>query len=184
MYPVAFAEASHHLIWQVAGINTVILISSSFTMALAVYGAQTGLRKFLIGGLLGTVLLGTTFPGLEFKKKGWKGWKEIDVRDRDLAIALTGPPYTAATEEDVLRHAKQEVYLGRVKLFYSLYFIMTGLHATHMIAGLGILVVLIVLARRGHFTPEYHPQVELTGLYWHFVDVVWIFLLPLLYLIG
>ena len=73
---------------------------------------------------------------------------------------------------------------GHVEMFFWLYFAMTGVHALHMIIGLGILTTLVLMARRGRFTPEYHSPVELSGLYWHFVDIVWIFLFPLLYLIG
>jgi cytochrome c oxidase subunit 3 len=69
-------------------------------------------------------------------------------------------------------------------MFFWLYFAMTGVHALHMIVGLGILTTLVLMARRGRFTTEYHSPVELSGLYWHFVDIVWIFLFPLLYLIG
>jgi cytochrome c oxidase subunit III len=69
-------------------------------------------------------------------------------------------------------------------MFFSLYFAMTGLHALHMIVGIGLLTTLLVLARHGRFTAEYHSPVEICGLYWHFVDIIWIFLFPLLYLIG
>jgi cytochrome c oxidase subunit 3 len=71
-----------------------------------------------------------------------------------------------------------------VQMFYWLYFAMTGVHALHMIIGIGIMLVLVFMARRGRFTPEYHSPVEISGLYWHFVDIVWIFLFPLLYLLG
>ena len=71
-----------------------------------------------------------------------------------------------------------------VQMFYFIYFMMTGIHALHMIVGLGIMTVIFVMARRGRFTPEYHSPVEISGLYWHFVDIVWIFLFPLLYLLG
>src|SRR5262249_31567073 len=70
------------------------------------------------------------------------------------------------------------------QLFFSLYFAMTGMHALHMVIGIGLLSFLAVQASRGRFSPEYHSPVEMTGLYWHFVDIVWIFLFPLLYLID
>ena len=70
------------------------------------------------------------------------------------------------------------------EIFFSLYFAMTGLHALHMVIGIAILLVLVVMALRGRFGASYYTPVEVTGLYWHFVDIVWIFLFPLLYLIG
>jgi len=70
------------------------------------------------------------------------------------------------------------------QLFFSLYFVMTGLHAVHMIVGIGIMAVLFTMAYKGRFTRAYHTPVEVSGLYWHFVDIVWIFLFPLLYLID
>jgi cytochrome c oxidase subunit 3 len=69
-------------------------------------------------------------------------------------------------------------------MFYCLYFAMTGVHALHMIVGLGVMTVITIMAARSRFTPEYHSPVEISGLYWHFVDIVWIFLFPLLYLLG
>ena len=176
LYPVAFAEASGHLLWGIASVNTAVLLTSSFTMALAVWGAQTGRRNVIVGCLSLTLLLGLTFLALKvyeysvdfeeglvpvrgmFRTSGWRGWQEA--------------------------HVNLAEYLLQLRVFFSIYFVMTGLHALHMIGGMSVLAWLIVEARKGRFTPEYHPQVELTGLYWHFVDVVWIFLLPMLYLIG
>ena len=89
---------------------------------------------------------------------------------RDCRTAAHGPP--------------QEVNTSKIQMFYWLYFAMTGVHALHMIIGIGVMLVLIYMAYKGRFSPEYHAPVELSGLYWHFVDIVWIFLFPLLYLIG
>ncbi len=184
-YAVAWAEASSHLIWQLASLNTVVLLTSSFTMALAVYGAQTGKRNVLVGCLALTFLLGLGFlviKGAEYV---------IDYHDGLVPLKKTFATHDEHGREKWTRYRERgqptvtrEEYLREVRLFYTLYFIMTGLHATHMVIGLGLLAWLIRDARRGRFTPDYHPQVELTGLYWHFVDIVWIFLLPMLYLIG
>jgi cytochrome c oxidase subunit 3 len=149
-------------------VNTVVLLTSSLTMALAVWSAQTGRRRWLVNNLIATALLGTAFlvikcfeyytdyvdnlvPGLAFEDAEWtaKGLK---------------PP--------------------QVKLFLMFYYIMTGLHALHLIIGISILGYLVIRARQGSYWPAYYSPVEVGGLYWHFVDVVWIFLLPLLYLIG
>jgi cytochrome c oxidase subunit 3 len=178
LYPVAWAQASSHLLWVVASVNTVVLLSSSFTVVLAVYGAQTNNRRLLVGCLVLTLVLGLVFLVLKFY--------EYAVDYHDGLIPLPGQFNTDVnlwsrwTESGVTF----DEYTRQVKLFYILYFVMTGLHATHMIVGMAILVWLIAEARKGRFTPEYHPQVELFGLYWHFVDIIWIFLLPLLYLIG
>jgi cytochrome c oxidase subunit III len=175
LYPVAFGEASAHLSWVLASINTVVLISSSFTVVLAVYGAQAGDRKFLVGGLALTMLLGLVFLGIK------AGEYTMDVHEK-----LT--PFRTYFDEELFHGSEpgytREEYLAHVRLFLTLYYIMTGLHALHMIAGLGVLAVVLWRARQGRYTPEYHPGVEMFGLYWHFVDVVWIFLLPLLYLLG
>jgi cytochrome c oxidase subunit 3 len=162
-YPAAFAEASRELDIVLGGINTVVLIGSSLTMALAVYGAQTGKRKMLLICLSGTLLLGLTFLGIKTVEYHHKYVHKLIP---GLNFSYTGP------------HSHE------AQLFFGLYFIMTGMHALHMIIGMALLVWLIRDARRGRFTPEYHPHIELFGLYWHFVDIVWIFLFPLLYLIG
>ncbi len=169
-YPSDFAYASAHLNWKLGAVNTVVLIVSSLTMALAVYYSQVGNRKWLIICLLLTMALGATFlvvKGFEYHEKyvthhipgfGFQ-WVEADGHP------LAGDP-------------------NHVQIFYWLYFAMTGVHALHMIIGLGIMTVLVWMAARGRFTPEYHSPVEISGLYWHFVDIVWIFLFPLLYLLG
>jgi cytochrome c oxidase subunit 3 len=175
-FPWAFAAGSNHLNVVMGGINTVVLIGSSLTMALAVYYAQTGVRRLQIVFLLVTMLLGTTFLGI-------KGVEYYD-KYRDNLIPVAGffkweqpPPHEAGIQD-------QETYARNVQMFYWIYFAMTGLHAFHMVIGLGVLSFLVYFAWRGRYTPEYHAPVELSGLYWHFVDIVWIFLFPLLYLLG
>ncbi|MCI0460091.1 MAG: cytochrome c oxidase subunit 3 family protein [Gemmataceae bacterium] len=185
LYPVAFAEGSSHLKWWLASINTAVLLTSSLTMALAVYGAQTGKRNYLLGGLAGTIGLGTLF--LVFKAYEYTSEYHEGLIPTEALFAVEKVE-GGQTKQLWVRYQKAGVsrteYQRQVRVFFSLYFVMTGLHATHMIIGLGVLIWLVREARRGRFTPEYHPQVELFGLYWHFVDVVWIFLLPLLYLVG
>jgi len=168
----AFEAAANELHWGLATFNTAVLLSSSFTMVLAVHGAQTGKRSFLTGGLLATIALGVLFLGLKFY--------EYRLEYQEGLIPLSGwfqPHELHVDPNDAL-------FLGHVRLFMVLYFVMTGLHAVHMIVGMAILAWLAYRTRRGAFTPEHHPEVELIGLYWHFVDVVWIFLFPLLYLSG
>jgi cytochrome c oxidase subunit 3 len=172
-YPLAFEEASRHLSLGIAAANTVVLLTSSLTMALAVRAAQVGQRRYLTLGLAATVLLGVLFlaikaaeyaidyreglvPGLAFYPEDWRG----EPADADA---------------DHVQH---------IQLFLVFYYILTGLHALHMIVGISVVAVLAVLAWRGAYAPDYYAPVEAWGLYWHFVDVVWIFLLPLLYLVG
>jgi cytochrome c oxidase subunit 3 len=162
-YPGAFVAASHELLIWAGGVNTVVLITSSLTMALAVRAAQTGNRRQLVWLLVATMALGTMFLGI----------KAFEY-------------YTEWVEHHVpgLNYRFEGEYFRTAQIFFSLYFVMTGLHAAHMIVGLGIMAVLLVLSLRGRFTPEYYNPIEAGGLYWHFVDIVWIFLFPLLYLIG
>ena len=162
-YPAAFAAASHELDVTLGTINTVVLITSSLTMALAVHGAQLGQRKVVLLFLMATMLLGAAFLG----------FKSVEYYHKVVEHHVPGPGFQF--EREHLQHAQ---------LFFSLYFLMTGLHALHMVIGIGLLGVISYLAWRGRFGAEYYNPVEVTGLYWHFVDIIWIFLFPLLYLIG
>lgn len=165
LYPEAFAEASRLLDYRLGALNTAVLICSSLTMVLAVRAAQLGQRRSLIVFLSLTILLGSVFLGN----------KAVEYAHKFHEHLLPGPSFGPEPPLANPRHSQ---------LFFSFYFAMTGLHALHMIIGIGILVVLIVMSRRGRFSPEYFSPVDITGLYWHFVDVVWIFLFPLLYLIS
>jgi len=162
-YPAAFAEATHHLDVVLGGINTVILIASSLTMALAVYCAQTGKRNLLVLFLLATMALGLAFLGIKAVEYHHK---YVDKLIPGVAFSYPGPN---------AQHAQ---------LFFSLYFAMTGMHALHMVVGIGIMLTMIWLTKRRRFSPEYYFPIEMTGLYWHFVDIVWVFLFPLLYLVD
>lgn len=163
LYPDAFAAASNELDIVLGAVNTAVLIVSSFTMVMAVYSAQTGRRKALAGYLLATMFFGLVFlviKGFEWHHK----WVEHHV---------PGPHFHF-----------EGPYADKAQMFFSLYFAMTGLHALHMVIGLGILAVLVWMTLRGAFSREYYTPVDVSGLYWHFVDIIWIFLFPLLYLIG
>jgi cytochrome c oxidase subunit 3 len=183
-YPGAFAAASNHLDIRLGGINTVVLIFSSFTMAMAVYSTQVGKRRNSIICLLLTLVLGATFLGIKAVEYHDKyndrliPGKLIPGRPFDPEIAKPGE-----TDPHKL-HLAEGATKQNVEMFYWIYFAMTGMHALHMIIGIGILTVLTIMAWRGRFSPEYHAPVEISGLYWHFVDIVWIFLFPLLYLLG
>jgi cytochrome c oxidase subunit 3 len=162
-YAQGFAGASNRLNVWLGAINTAVLIGSSFTMALAVHGAETNKRKLLVNGLLLTILLGSVFLGIKFFEYHHK-FEEHLV-----------PGSSFRFEGPLARPAE---------IFFSFYFAMTGMHALHMVIGIGMLSVLVFQARRGRYSAAYFTPVEITGLYWHFVDIVWIFLFPLLYLVG
>ena len=164
LYPVVFADASRHLNAALGAINTGVLLTSSTAMALAVHAAQVGKRRRLVIFLLGTLALGVLFLCI----KAVEYYQEY----REHLMPLFGLPfiYDGASPE-------------RAKLFFHLYFIMTGLHALHLSIGIVVIAIMTFLALRGHFSTERHTAIELTGLYWHFVDLVWIFVFPLLYLI-
>jgi cytochrome c oxidase subunit 3 len=167
-YPAEFAEASRRLNITFGGINTVVLLTSSLTMALGVYAAEVGKQRQLVVCLGLTALLGTAFLVI-------KGFEYYGDYVENLVPGL-------AFDDQEWR--ERNVQPQRVKLFLLFYYIMTGLHAVHLIIGIGLIAIVTILAGRGRFTPAYYSPVEVSGLYWHFVDVVWIFLLPLLYLIG
>jgi cytochrome c oxidase subunit 3 len=173
LYPVAFAAASRHLNVTLGAVNTVVLICSSLTMALAVHAAALGKRKAIVGWLAATILLGSVFLGV----------KVVEYHDKWEDQLVPGLRWGSA--EHVAHELKLSgADLDHAQLYFSLYFGLTGLHALHMIVGIPILAWIAWRARRGEFSADYNTPVELTGLYWHFVDIVWIFLFPLLYLVG
>ena len=164
LYLPAFEAGSRLLDVRIGALNTAVLLCSSLTMALAVRAAQLGKKGALITFLLLTLLLGLTFIGVKFA---------LEWRHDYLEGLAPGVNWTFNGPDS--RH---------LELFFCFYFFMTGVHALHMVIGVGVLTVLIIMAWRGKFSPERCNTVEMSGLYWHFVDIIWIFLFPLLYLIG
>ena len=163
LHPAAFVEASHELNITMGAINTAVLICSSLTMALAVRSAQVSARTSLVVCLILTMILGTIFLGI----------KAVEYHEKYVNHHIPGPSFHF--------EGPNAPY---AEMFFCLYFGMTGLHAAHMIIGLVLLAILTVRASRGLFNAEYNTPIDMTGLYWHFVDIVWIFLFPLLYLLG
>jgi cytochrome c oxidase subunit 3 len=164
MYPEAFASTSHFMNVTIGAINTAVLICSSFTMVLAVRSAKLGRKKALIAFLVLTIVLGGVFLGL----------KGVEYHEKWVDHHVPGPGF----------QYEDQRYFHQAQILFFLYFAMTGLHAVHMIVGIGLLTALIVMASRNEFSAEWNTPVDMIGLYWHFVDIVWIFLFPLLYLIG
>ena len=171
LYFAAFAGGSHLLDIRLGAINTVVLLGSSLTMALSVRSAQIGNRRALALFLNLTMILGAAFLAI----------KAYEYHQKFVEHIV--PSLDWAPEGEVLARLAPGG-LNHAQLYFFFYFAMTGLHALHMIIGMGLLVWLAVRARKGDFAPTYFGPVEVVGLYWHFVDIVWIFLFPLLYLIG
>jgi cytochrome c oxidase subunit III len=162
-YPQSFAAASRDLEAGLGALNTAVLICSSLGMALAVYGAQTNRRKRLLVGLALAIVLGTVFmliKGVEY----YHHYQHAEFPG--LAFDYARP------------HAREW------QVFFFLYFAMTGVHAIHLTVGIVLVCVVFGKAYRRAYSPAYYTPVELSGLYWHFVDIVWLFLFPLLYLID
>ena len=163
-YPETWASASHHLPIFWGALNTGVLIGSSFTMALSVHAAQSGKSARTIAfWVVATMVLGAVFLGV----------KGIEYADKWHHHLIPG-----------LNFQWEGPDAGPAQIFFGLYFAMTGMHALHMIIGEGLLAWIALRAWRNEFSPRYNTPVELMGLYWHFVDIVWIFLFPLLYLLG
>ncbi len=163
-YPDAFREACHHLYMWLGAVNTAVLLTSSWTMALAVRAIATTDRRSGISSLLWTAALGTLFlliKGVEYY---------LDLREQ----LVPGAGFRTAWSVDP----------SHAQMYFVLYFIMTGLHAVHMLVGVGAVLVMAFLVWRDSQVTRRANAVEMTGLYWHFVDIVWIFLFPLLYLVA
>lgn len=163
VYPEGFAEGSRHLELTDGGPNTIVLIISSLTMVLAVRHAQLGDRRRLTLFLVATAVLGIIFmvvKSAEYYQHYLDGTVPV------LNWTYAGP------------------YANQVQLFFFAYFALTGLHSVHLTIGIVLVLIAAIMAWRGGFLAERHIPLEMIGLYWHFVDMVWIFLLPLLYLFG
>lgn len=163
-YPRAFAAGSHDLMMWAGATDTAILLVSSFAVAMAVHAAQTGSRRLLSLLLVVGAALGATFlvlHGYEY----YRDYVEHHIPGKHFHFEGNAPD-------------------NKVQLFYVIYFCMTGLHSIHVAVGVGLLLVMAVRAWLGHFSKEYYTPVEVSGLYWHFVDLVWVFLFPLFYLVA
>jgi cytochrome c oxidase subunit 3 len=236
-FPMAFAAGSNHLDAFWGGLNTLVLIVSSLTMALTVYYAQKSNRNMQVILILATMFFGAVFLGVKTIEYGDKynhglvpvaGWNKRIKEDASGHTAEAKPcwevdhnapavehpnprgefmfadcsmahqAFVAQQKDPTGNHLTQSEQIGyfsngqidadkfrdKVRIFYWIYFVMTGLHALHMVVGLGLMTWLLWRAWSGIFSHDYFAPVEMSGLYWHFVDIVWIFLFPLLYLLG
>ncbi|MGI8908390.1 MAG: cytochrome c oxidase subunit 3 family protein [Candidatus Sumerlaeaceae bacterium] len=193
MFPDAFAQASLKLDERWGIINTVVLLFSSFTMAMGVWSAQTNRRSLLIGFLSVTLLCGFAFMGI----------KTIEYKDKYTHHLVPGPnfnftlkdPHHTGPALTAEQHAKQEAYIAEIlkrdpfverhaQMYFVMYFCLTGLHGFHVLCGIGVISWMLLRSIRGEFNSVWNTPVHLTGLYWHLVDLVWIYLFPLIYLVA
>jgi len=190
LYPGEFKLASSHLILWIAAVNTALLITSSLTMTFAIRCAQLGDRSGLIRNLLITAILGTGFMG--FKAYEYA----TDYEERLVPGRLFRESHLAKeVEEEAAKknagksvtdagYVNPEPTLHRIQIFLCFYYIMTGIHGLHLVIGIGCVLWLVQQAATGKIPRENYSTVEVVSLYWHLVDMIWLFLMPLLYLAG
>jgi len=162
-FPEIFMECSKLMDLRLGAINTGILLTSSLTMVFAVHSSEKAEKNSTVIWILVTMLLGIAFLSI----------KGFEYHQKVTEHLVPGPTFQL-----------DSMHYREAQIFFSLYFAMTGLHALHMIVGLGVLAVIAAMASAGRFTRTYSNPVHIVGLYWHFIDIIWIFLFPLLYLIG
>ena len=166
-HPEVFQHVSTALDWRLGGLNTLVLLASSLTVALSIHCIQKGNQSGLFWNLLITVLLAGVFMVVKYFEYTAKFEHGIFAGE---SFAPHGDHY-----------AQYDIPYARQ--FFSIYFIMTGIHGFHVLVGMFLMTWLLIRAKLGHFSSAWYTPVELTGLYWHIVDIIWIFLFPLMYLI-
>jgi cytochrome c oxidase subunit III len=178
-YYDAFVVASNQLSIPLGAANTAVLIGSGFFMALGVWAAEVRKKGLLVLFLIITTLLGLVFLGVKYDEYHEK-WEKHHIPGAHFDVSEFVNPHAYGLKEKPLAPDMAQ----KTQVFFSLYFAMTGMHALHMIIGICLLGWLIYRANRGDFSSGYVAPIENFGLYWHFVDIVWLFLFPLLYLIN
>lgn len=163
MYPAVFHAGSHHLDWKLGALNTVVLLTSSLTMALGVHYCQTNNRKMAVMNLSATIVCGALFMIVKYMEYSHKIHEGL----------LPGLWFRGDNEG-----------ISNIGLYFSFYFMMTGLHGIHVLAGMALIGWVLVRTMKDEFSGKYYTPVEGVGLFWHLVDLIWIFLFPLLYLVG
>jgi cytochrome c oxidase subunit 3 len=179
-YFEAFRRGSENLLTWVGAVNTAVLLTSSLTVVLAIRACQLGKQREIVLYLIATIVLGATFFGF----KVYEYYEDYQEHLWPAVGAHFAPErHFTSAPQDFPNPVERERAIAQAKLFFRFYYSLTGLHAFHMLVGIGIFVYLLIKAARGKYTRQNYQQVEISGLYWHFVDLVWIFLFPLLYLI-
>lgn len=186
-YPADFEFASSHLLWKIAAVNTFLLVTSSLTMTLAIRCAQTGDRKGLIRNLFITAALGSGFMGC----KAYEYYTDFEEHLLPTPAFYESEVYKGEGSHDLphvnaerVKHHLEPISAERVRLFLCFYYAMTGIHSIHLAIGIFVVLWLAVEGMRGSLPPENYSTVEVVSLYWHLVDAIWLFLMPLLYLAG
>ncbi len=194
VYFPAFAMGSNTLSLKLGGFNTVVLLASSFTMAMAVWSAQTSRKKLISLFLTLTIILGFVFFGVKYVEYSQKFHHHlVPGKNFDIFYCVDNPAKCEDINAEEMNTEREELERARAadpdlnshaQLYYSAYFGMTGLHALHMVIGAGLLFWLLKNSFAGLYSARWNTPVDMVGLYWHFVDIVWIYLFPLLYLID
>ena len=163
MFPEMFAEGASHLDWKLGSLNTIVLLVSSFTMVLSIYYAQTNQQKKVSNALLITFVCGLIFMVI----------KAFEYSHKIHLGLLPGELFTY-----------EQAQSANLAMYFSFYFLMTGLHGSHVLIGMGLIGWLWWRSRKKEFNKDYYTPLEVVGLFWHLVDVIWIYLFPLIYLVG
>lgn len=163
IYPEMFAEGAKHLDWRLGAFNTVVLLISSYTMAMGIHYAQTNQRSKSLMNLWITVVCGLIFMVVKYFEYSHK--------------------FHLGLEPGKFFEFKDAAH-ANLAMYFSFYFLMTGLHGSHVLVGIGLIIWVILRTRKGEFSSEFYTPVECVGLFWHLVDLIWIYLFPLLYLVG
>lgn len=174
-YPEMFAEASRFLDWKMGFVNTLVLIFSSFTMAVSIYYCQTNQTKKAVQALAITILCALVFMVIKYFEYTHKfhlglfpgAMLDLDVVNKNLAAEGLAP-----------------IISSNIGLYFGFYYCMTGMHGIHVIIGASLITWVLIRAKRGEFNSNYYSAVEGVGIFWHIVDLIWIFLFPLLYLVS
>lgn len=197
LHPEVFAYASNYLNTNLGAANTAVLLISSFTVAWGVRNAQLGQRKLLIANLIITLVCAFTFMGIKYVEYShkyhegllWGGAEHSVFKHNEFYILDSVKEHSTAWKEGIPEAGVAAVkdlsadQRRNVSIFFAIYFCLTGLHGIHVLVGIVVLTFVLVKVLRRKITPEYYTPMDLGALYWHLVDLVWIFLFPLLYLI-
>lgn len=172
LIPTVFIEAHHLLDRIMGGTNTVVLLTSSLTMALAVRSAQLGKRNQTSLYLVATLLFAAGFLVIKYF--------EYSHKFHDGLL----PGHYFCTDPHLTAHAACKTLPTSAHVFFSLYFMMTGLHGFHVVLGMSLITWVLIRNLKNEFSADYYTPIDIVGLYWHLVDLIWIYLFPLVYLIG
>ncbi len=183
-YPEIFEAGAKFLDWRLGAINTAVLLLSSFTIAVSIRNLQMGQKQAAVRNMIITLICGLVFMGIkgyEHNHKFHLGLYPGKYFDYNPGHESHSSTDAAAGEHGEVTH--MDKLPENMGMYFAFYFIMTGIHGTHVLIGMGLILWCLLRARKDEFGPEYYTPVEGSALFWHLVDLVWIYLFPLLYLI-